>query len=319
MKLVLFGGAFDPPHIGHVTAAETTARELRPNMVLWMPSKIPPHKKKAVTAPEHRLAMCRIAAENVSDLEINTPLSGYTVDTVARLLELYPGAEIWLLVGEDMFDTLPTWKDSERLLSMCNVKPVTRDDNSSTKLRLHLAAGKGKDRLPDGVYDYIQTHKLYTLRTLLSPKRYLHTMGTANTAKALALRYGADIKHAETAALLHDITKEEDQLKLCKMYDIMPTAFELSAPKVLHAKTAAALAEELDMPPEVVSAIRRHTTGSAEMSVLDKVIYLADFIEPFRKPHHGLDKLRVLAWEDLDAAMGYALELSDLFIKGVIK
>lgn len=145
----------------------------------------------------------------------------------------------------------------------------------------------------------------------LPAKRYLHTLGVEKEATALAMRWGQDVKQARYAALLHDITKpQQNQLKLCAEYGIIPPEFESETPKLLHALTAEARAREWGLPRGTLDAIRWHTTGRAGMSVLEKVLYLADYIEPFREPFEGLAELRRLAFADIDKAMAFALKLT---------
>lgn len=148
-------------------------------------------------------------------------------------------------------------------------------------------------------------------RERLPDARYLHTLGVEKEAVTLAVLYGADPEQARYAALLHDITKpEQNQLKLCEKYGIIPPAFEREMPKLLHALTAEAVAKEWALPTPTLSAIRWHTTGRAGMSALEKIIYLADYIEPFRSPFEGLEELRRLAYRHLDRAMVFGLRLT---------
>lgn len=158
------------------------------------------------------------------------------------------------------------------------------------------------------------------VRETLSPKRALHVFGVEQEAATLALRWGADVGLARRAALLHDITKEtEDQLKLCREYAIMPDKWSLANPKLFHAQTGAAQAERLGEPEAVVRAIRRHTTGCPEMGLLDKILYLADYVEPSRKRPKWLAKLRGLVYADIDMAMleGLTMSLEDLLSRGL--
>ena len=146
----------------------------------------------------------------------------------------------------------------------------------------------------------------------MGTRRYLHTLGVEREATRLAQRFGLNVDHAQKAGLLHDITKcAENQLHLCSQYDIIPTMLEETAPKLLHAHTGAAIARQWGMPEEVCSAIRWHTTGRAGMSELEKVLYLADFVEPFREDIPGLRELRaILENNGLDHAMARALALT---------
>ena len=145
----------------------------------------------------------------------------------------------------------------------------------------------------------------------LSSKRFLHTVGVEREAVTLALRWGIDPMAARRAAILHDVTKEvEDQLKLCEKYAIMPDGWAIANHKLFHAQTGAEEAKGLGESDEVVSAIRWHTTGRPNMTKLEKVLYLADFVEPFRKNPEWLSELRGLVYEDLDKAMLKGLEMS---------
>ena len=148
---------------------------------------------------------------------------------------------------------------------------------------------------------------------LLSEKRIPHVAGCEEEAVRMAERWGEESSLAAAAGILHDCTKKltyEEQLQLIRKYDILCEDDLLNSPKLLHAVTGAAVAEhEFSMPEAVVSAIRWHTTGKAEMTLLEKVIYLADYIEPTRC-FDGLDELRRLAYEDIDAAMALGLRMS---------
>ena len=147
-------------------------------------------------------------------------------------------------------------------------------------------------------------------------------LGTEETAASLARRWGADEMSARRAALLHDCTKKfdrEQHLAVCRLYDIELDQEERQEEKLLHALTGAAVARyEFGLTPEEVSAIRWHTTGRAGMTTLEKIIYLADYIEPNRD-FCDLTELRKLAFEDLDRAMllGLTMAVRDLKKRGV--
>ena len=211
-------------------------------------------------------------------------------------------------------------------------------DISSTRLRQMLPAGQGREFLAPAVYGCILREGLYgtnaDLRRLsledlrcvalsmLDPRRIPHVLGTEETAAALALRWGADEESARRAALLHDCTKKfekELQLALCRQYGIEPDAAERREGKLLHAITGAAVAyADFGVSGEVRDAIRWHTTGKADMTLLEKIIYLADYIEPTRD-FCDLTELRRLAFEDLDGALllGFTMAVEDLAKKGM--
>ena len=141
--------------------------------------------------------------------------------------------------------------------------------------------------------------------------RYEHSLGVERAAIWLAEKYGGDPEKAGVAAILHDITKHlspQEQLNLCEKYGIIPCTVEKSEPKMLHGKTAAAIARaEYGMPEDVCTAIACHTTGRHAMTILDKILYLADYIEETRD-FPGVDKARKLAKHDIDRALLYCYD-----------
>lgn len=148
---------------------------------------------------------------------------------------------------------------------------------------------------------------------LLKPNRVAHVLGCRDTAVQLAEKWGADVKDAARAALLHDVTKALDgplQLTLCEAYGIILDNFSHENPKTLHALTGSLVAERIfGENSAVVAAIRSHTTGKADMNMLEKIIYVADYMEPNRD-FDGVEKLRQLAYTDIDKALILGLEMT---------
>ena len=148
-------------------------------------------------------------------------------------------------------------------------------------------------------------------------------MGCEQEAIRLAQHWGEDVYSAAVAGILHDITKKcsaNEQLILCEKYGTVTDALELEAPKLLHSKTAADLAwAEFGISPEVREAIRWHTTGKADMTMLEKIIYMADYMEPNRD-FEGVDELRRLAYEDMDMAlrMGLRMSMDDMKARNIV-
>ena len=162
------------------------------------------------------------------------------------------------------------------------------------------------------------------VKNKLSEKRFKHTLGVRDTALILAKRWGADREKAEMAALLHDYAKElgsEELIKIAKNNNLITNEFDLLQPQILHGPVGAFLIKEDfaigDM--EVLNAIAVHTLGRAEMSLLDKIIFIADMIEPDRS-FQGVDKLRDLVDHNLDEALILAFDstISFLIKKGKI-
>ena len=369
MKIGIYGGTFNPPHLGHITAARAAFEMLKLDKLLIVPDGQPPHKDLPPDspAPEQRLALTRLAAEEmgdraeVLDLELRREGRSYTSDTLTRLHALYPEDELWLLMGTDMFLTLHRWHEPETILSLAGIAAFGRTeadteelfaaqrdylyksfpqarlftltipgvvDISSTALRERLAAGGGANFLAPAVYGLILRKGLYGTADLkhlplsqlrpaalsyLKRRRIPHVLGTEQEAIRLAARYGADVEKARRAALLHDCTKKldmEEQLSLCRQYGIQLDELEQRALKLLHARTGAEIARDVfGVDDEIYSAIRWHTTGHANMTLLEKIIYLADYIEPSRD-FPGVDRLRKVCYEDLDRGLLTGLEMT---------
>ena len=145
--------------------------------------------------------------------------------------------------------------------------------------------------------------------------RYQHTLGVMYTAASMAMRYGEDVEKAMIAGLLHDCAKclsHQKRLSVCKKNNIPITKVEMQNPVLLHAKVGAFYAKEKYGVEDVdiLSAITYHTTGRPNMSLLEKIIYVADYIEPHRKKLPRLDEIRKIAFIDLDRAIYMILENS---------
>lgn len=372
MKIGVYGGTFNPPHLGHLTAARAVFEMLGLDRLLLIPAGMPPHKVMPQGSPTaaQRLEMTRLAGEQlglgdrvqVLDLELKREGKSYTADTLESLREQYPEDELWLLMGTDMFLTLQAWHQPERILSragiaafgrteadteelfavqreyLCKTYPGARIftltipgvvEISSTELREQLVQGRGERYLSPAVYGYILRHGLYDTRadlknlqvsqlraaalSYLKNRRIPHVLGTEREAVRLAERFGADVEKARKAALLHDCTKKlnmEEQMELCGKYGIALDDLERRALKLLHAKTGAEIARDVfGADDEVYRAIWWHTTGHADMTLLEKIIYLADYVEPTRD-FPGVEELRKACYEDLDKGLLMGLEMS---------
>lgn len=379
MKICIYGGTFNPIHLGHMEAAKFAAEHLRPDKLLLVPAGIPPHKimEEGAPTPDQRLAMTDLAAQAVgpmaeaSDIELRREGKSYTLDTLRAVREEYPGADLFLLMGTDMFLTFHQWKEPGEIAKLCTLCAFGRSekdsetlfdaqrellrekfgaetvvltlprivDVSSTQLREELRLGKGIEFLDPAVYGCILMEGLYGIKrdlknlslddlryaalSMLKHTRVPHVLGAEETAAKLALRWGVDEETARRTALLHDCTKKlnrEQHRAIIRQYDIRLDEEERDEEKLYHAITGAAVAKHVfGVPPEIESAIRWHTTGKADMTVLEKIIYLADYIEPTREID-GVDALRRLAFEDLDGAMllGCTMALEDLRRRGVV-
>ena len=363
-RIGIYGGAFNPPHTGHIRAAEFAVHALNLDKLLLIPSCSSPHKPlpEGSPTPRQRLAMTKLWAGEkmeVCDIELSRGGTSYTYETVEQLKQRYPQDELVLFMGTDMFLSFHTWKEPERILKCVSLAVFYRGDKgeqaaiaakqqeyetaghrvylvenpvteiSSTQLRRMLVFRCAAPFMDARVLSHILENGLYgtgkdyknlpmeeleqVVVSLLNPNRVKHVLGCRDTAADLAKVWGTDVTDAARAGLLHDITKALDgplQLTLCAEYGKVLDEFSENNPKTLHALTGSLVAERIFGENEaVVSAIESHTTGKAAMNTLEKIIYVADYMEPNRN-FPGVEELRRLAYTDLDGALKLGLEMT---------
>ncbi len=370
-RIGIYGGTFNPPHVGHIRAAVCACDRLSLSKMLLIPSCSSPHKTLPADSPtpEQRLKMLQLSIADtdelsVSDIELQRGGCSYTYETVEALKAQYPNAECILFMGTDMFLSFLNWKNPERILACVSLgvyyrgtkeektaisqqkqrleemgatvylvdNPVT--EISSTDLRRMLVMRCADGFLTPEVLRFIEQKGLYgtaknyrglseeqleeVVVSLLKPSRVNHVRGCREEAVKLAQFWGANVTDAARAALLHDVTKALDgplQLELCRQYGVPLDDFSVHNPKTLHALTGSLVAERIFGESEaVVSAICSHTTGKANMNLLEKIIYVADYMEPNRD-FPGVEELRSLAYSDMDAALRRGLEMTLTMLK----
>lgn len=385
MKIGIYGGTFDPPHLAHMAAARAAMEQLELDRLLIIPDQEPPHKglPSDAASPQQRLEMADLMADGLgpraeaSDLELRRQGVSYTADTVEQLHEQYPNDELWLLMGTDMFLTIENWYQPERIFEYAGVAAFSRSHEdtgemfqeqsenlqrrfqarttiidlpqvmelSSRDLRRMLASEWNGGNVDPGqflwtpVYGYILREGLFGTKadmknlsdkhlraisySMVKAKRLPHIQGTEEEAVRLAEFWGVDPEHARRAAILHDCSKYwdlEEQVACCDKYGIALDEMERTGVKFLHSKTGAAMAKYVfGEPDDVYDAIFCHTTGKPGMNTFEKILYLADYMEPSRD-FEGVEELRRLVYEDLDKAMIYGLEMTveELKEKGAI-
>ena len=374
-RIGIFGGSFNPPHLGHILAVREFQQKLALDLVLMIPASIPPHKQLSSNSPDAqtRLQLTHLAVQDlenvqVLDIELKREGASYTADTLAELRKQYPSDELFLLMGTDMFFSFEKWYCPEKITGIATLAVAHRNvDNpkalhecanrleekfsakicliendylphSSTSVRALLTFDCGERYLAPQVMQYIRDNRLYYVGeelnnlsfeclsaislSLHKANRVNHVIGCSETAVELARIYGEDENSARCAGILHDITKalnEEEQLHLCEKYGIILNQLERENPKLLHAKTGATIAREIfGQSDAVCRAIYWHTTGRENMSMLEKIIYLADYIEPNRD-FSTVEDLRRLTYENIDEAllMGLRMSIEQLTKRGM--
>lgn len=155
----------------------------------------------------------------------------------------------------------------------------------------------------------------------LDKDRYYHTMGVMYTAASMAMSHGVELEKALYAGLLHDCAKcisDANKLKMARKYGLKISKTEEENPGLLHAKLGAYLAREKYKikDQDIINAIASHTTGRPDMSLLEKIVYIADYIEPGRKPLPNMPEVRPLAFRDLDLCLYRILEDSVKYLEG---
>ena len=370
-RIGIYGGTFNPPHVGHIRAAQYALTVLEMETLLVIPSFISPHKQlpEGSASARQRMEMLQLCfAEQqkiqVSDLELQRSGVSYTFETVLQVKQRYPDAELVLFMGTDMFLSFLNWRNPGIILENASLGVFYRGDRneveaiaqqkavieamgakvylvenpvteiSSTDLRRMLIFRCADGFLTPEISRYICENDLYGAASsyqnlpeqaleqqvirLLKPNRVAHVLGCRDTAVELAKRWGADPTDAARAALLHDVTKALDgplQLTLCQAYGILLDNFSIQNPKTLHALTGSLVAQRIfGENAAVVDAIRSHTTGKADMNTLEKIIYVADYMEPNRD-FPGVEDLRSLAFTDLDGALKLGLEMTFLVLR----
>lgn len=324
-RLGLMGGTFDPIHYGHLAAAECVRAELMLDIVVFMPAGIPAFKQGESTDGRHRYEMTNLACmpnKNFfcSQMEILREGTTYTVDTVRELKAAAGSAKLFFIIGADAFANIEKWHDYKSLIKLTTFAVVNRPgaelkkkhgikakyieipalDISSTEIRKRAAKGGSLRYLtPDSVAEYIKEHNLYKLplsvkeiqtklKRMIPGKRYNHSLSVAEEAKRLAILHGADSDKAYLAGLLHDCAKSPG-----------------GGDALTHGANGAKVtrAEFCITDEDLLNAIKYHTTGRPGMSLLEKIIFVADSIEPARAKYYDIKTAKINAEYDIDAAV----------------
>jgi len=341
-KIGIMGGTFDPIHFGHLKIASSAKSEYHLDKVIFLTSGNPPHKRdKTILDAKIRHIMVKLAIDGIdgfeaSDYEVNRKEYSYSVNTLKHFRETMPDDELFFIIGGDSLRDFHKWYQPDEILKLCTLlvydrnggehtsdfsKPISGAtiDISSTEIRKKLENGEDVSAfIPPAVLEFIESNNIYKkkpameehLKTLLTPARYQHSIGVMETAVELAKIYGADVEKARIAGLLHDNAKNLDNMyERARDLEADLDEFELKSPPLVHAKLGAETAKiEFGITdPEILDSIKWHTIGRKGMTLLEKIIFVADLTEPGRD-FPDAEPLRELSRKNLDQAVSECIK-----------
>ena len=307
MKRVIFGGGFDPIHLGHINMA-LMARDFLNAEIIFVPAKVSVWKTDSIEA-SHKLNMIKLAIEDydgfsIDSFEIDSKEQPYSFETLRYFKKKYPKDSLYLLIGQDQVNSFHLWKNPEEIADLAQIVYFKRPKyelNSQNVEKYHMLALEGNEinvsssdirelksvAVPEKVLHYIEDNNIYFInkvRGYIKESRFIHSLSVAHLAYNLAKKYQLDYQKAYIAGLLHDIAKGVDKnesLALMKKYypyfvDIGAFAYHQFLGEKI-AKEDFAVVDE-----EILGAIKYHTTGKANMNWLEKLIYAVDKIDPTR-------------------------------------
>ena len=307
MKRVIFGGGFDPIHLGHINMA-LMARDFLNAEIIFVPAKVSVWKTDSIEA-SHKLNMIKLAIEDydgfsIDSFEIDSKEQPYSFETLRYFKKKYPKDSLYLLIGQDQVNSFHLWKNPEEIADLAQIVYFKRPKyelNSQNVEKYHMLALEGNEinvsssdirelksvAVPEKVLHYIEDNNIYFInkvRGYIKESRFIHSLSVAHLAYNLAKKYQLDYQKAYIAGLLHDIAKGVDKnesLALMKKY--YPDFVDIGA-FAYHQFLGEKIAKEdfAVVDEEILGAIKYHTTGKANMNWLEKLIYAVDKIDTTR-------------------------------------
>ena len=308
-NIVLFGGAFDPIHNGHINMALEASSQLEAD-IFFIPAKISVWKNESAPI-EDKIKMVELAIKDyprlhLSRFEADSKAEiNYSIDTVKHFKKEYPDSNIYYLIGTDHVNSFHKWKSAKELSKLAKIVYFKRPDmvvdlNNVKEFKMVEIKGELKDEssteirelksldTPDSVIDYIINNRLYFIKRIasyMSEKRLVHTISTAKLSYEIALANNLkDAKKALIAALLHDIGKE---MPMAEQKAIMLEHYKqfLNYPPVIYHQFIGEYLVKKDFgikDPVILDAIKYHTTANSNMSDVAIIVHCSDKIEPTR-------------------------------------
>lgn len=336
-KIGILGGTFNPIHNGHIEIAKRAKAQIGLSRVLFLTSGNPPHKQgQQILDAKIRHIMVKRAISGLDgfepcDWEIKREERSYTRDALLHFKEAFPEDELYFIIGGDSLKDFDKWYKPEEILKLCTLLVYDRAggvtdscfakkidgvkiDISSSEIRENVKNGVSiEEKVSKAVSQFIKRNEIYRyvpdfeakLKTMLKPERFLHSLGVRDMAKELAGIFGADVKKAEIAGLLHDNAKNMDNiLERCDDLEAELDDFERENIVLAHAKLGAETAKCIFgiTDREIINAIRWHTVGRPDMCLLEKIIFVADLTE-YGRCFPDAEKIRKTAKEDIDRAV----------------
>ena len=324
MNRIIFGGGFDPVHLGHINMALAAKQALK-GEVIFVPAKVAVWKEESISQ-EHKLNMLKLAIAKYDGFSIDT----YELDqkeqprsyqTVRYFKEKYPKDKLYFLIGQDQVNAFHEWAHPEEIAKNTQIvyykrpKYIANQANIETfnmmaieGLEIDVSSSDIRNlkslAVDEDVLKYIEDHSLYfiaRIKNYISEKRYNHSLSVAHLAYSIAKKHQLDYQKAYIAGLLHDIAKgidKEESLALMKQY--YPDYLDIGS-YAYHQFLGEMIAKrDFDIQDEdILSAIKYHTTGKKDMTWLEKLIYATDTVDPLR----GYDSTDLInsMFENLDS------------------
>lgn len=323
MKVLIYGGSFDPVHKGHYAILKAACSYIKPDKVHIFTAYKSPFKEKSPRSFALRKKMAEEALSHIDpniifdDFEQKQKRVVYTYETIQYVKQLYPKCQVYLLVGADCLNELSRWKNASYIFKNSTIvagkrngftfktqdfKYILLEGNfpliSSTNIRLAiLSNGLLPNSLLTSTKETIEKDLMYGL-TLhkwleehLKPKRYLHVKLVAQASVELGRIYGANLEECALAAILHDSGKSmsnEELINYALKNQLKVRDFRKIcqfSPALLHAEVSYHLAKTLFKVKKqaVLNAIRHHTLGSKNMGLLEQIIFISDMASKDRK------------------------------------
>ena len=349
-KILIYGGSFDPIHVGHTNMLNIAIDKIKPNICYIVPNYLSPNKDTTYSSVEQRIDMINLAIVGmnnvvISDYEIKQNQSVKTIDTIQYFKSIHPNSEIYLLIGSDQLRNFKNWYKYEEILNIVKLVVYPRDNNlmsvndfeylllngpilniSSSSIREEVRYFE----LNEKVLSYINDNGLYAIERIKkyeSEKRYNHSLRVAYMARELIKMYNPNLANlAFTAGIYHDIAKEmEPDFQVYVAKNIL-SINNFESYKVLHGYIGTYILKSkyLFTNKLILDAINRHTLPyehyKNEPNLLDKVLYVADKLEPNRTDDDvfgkSIEYYRELAKTDIDKCFNELYSWLQLNLRG---